>query len=619
MFYLSVFADEIASDLDQQIKAMLAERVYHLDLRSVGGKNVLDLEARELFTIRETLRDRGVRVAAIGSPIGKIPITEAFAPHFDRFKRAVEIAEELGVSLIRLFSFYIPEGENPADHRDEVLRRFGRFVKHIEEKDLTLGLENDLGLYADTPERCLDLLKSFDSDQLRLTFDTSNFVLAGADPVKDAYPMLKDRIVSLHVKDARAKQRRVVPAGEGDGRWVELAQALKADGFRGFATLEPHLFRKDQHKEEDRVRLFRKAVQAFREVADTAGVPHRTINFGIVGLGVSGQQHKRAIDALPMARVAAICDPALKEERIDGSAVYGDVDQMLKDPIIDAVTVAIPSGRHGEIAIKAAEAGKHILVEKPLEVTLPQIDATMAAVKKAGVRCGKVSQYRFTEGMQALKSAVSKGELGKVVLGDAYIKWYRPQDYYDSGGWRGTRELDGGGALMNQGIHYVDQLLWIMGDVESVQAQTGTLAHERIEVEDVACAVLRFKSGAIGVIEATTSAYPGAPARLEIHGTRGTMVMEGERIVFRGVLGEEEVRATGEAEISSGGRRVEDINMDLVVAQLADFCEAVLYDREPAVTMEEGRLATATVLAIYESSKTGKLIRLDDFARPARA
>jgi len=276
---------------------------------------------------------------------------------------------------------------------------------------------------------------------------------------------------------------------------------------------------------------------------------------------------------------------------------------MLKSARIDAVIVAVPSGTHGEVAVKAAKAGKHVLVEKPLEVTLEKIDAIMTAVREAGVVCGPVSQYRFTDGMRELKRTVDSGELGDLVLGDAYLKWYRPQEYYDSGGWR----------------HYIDQLLWVMGEVESVQAQTGTLAHERIEVEDTACIVLRFKNGSIGVIEASTAIYPGSPARLEIHGTRGTMILEGERIVYRGIRDEEEFRAEADSESSSGSRQPMDINLGLVVAQVSDFCEAVLAGREPSITMEDGRRAVALILAAYESAKTGRIVQLDEYAGPAGA
>jgi len=171
---------------------------------------------------------------------------------------------------------------------------------------------------------------------------------------------------------------------------------------------------------------------------------------------------------------------------------------------------------------------------------------------------------------------------------------------------------------MNQGVHYLDQLLWIMGGVESAQAQTGTLAHERIEVEDVACAVLRFKNGAIGVIQASTAVYPGAPARLEIHGTEGTVILEGEQIVYRGIRGEEEYRAEEDPGSSSGSREAMDINLGLVVAQVRDFCDAVLEGREPSITMEDGRRAVATILAVYESSRTGDIVRLDEFAGESR-
>ena len=182
---------------------------------------------------------------------------------------------------------------------------------------------------------------------------------------------------------------------------------------------------------------------------------------------------------------------------------------MLADPAVDAVSVATPSGAHMEPAVAAAKAGKHVIVEKPLEITLQRCDRIINECEKNGVKLSTFFPSRFHDSSIKMKRAVDEGRFGRLTLGDAYVKWFRTQEYYDSGAWRGTWKLDGGGALMNQAVHTVDLLTWLMGPVVEIQAQTATLAHERIEVEDVATATLRFANGALGIIEASTAVYPG--------------------------------------------------------------------------------------------------------------
>ena len=205
---------------------------------------------------------------------------------------------------------------------------------------------------------------------------------------------------------------------------------------------------------------------------------------------------------------------------------------MLAHPGLDVVCVCTPSGAHMEPAVQAARAGKHVVVEKPLEITLPRCDAIIAACDAAGVRLCTIFPSRFSDANIRLKEAIELGRFGRLTLGDTYVKWWRTQQYYDSGGWRGTWDLDGGGALMNQAIHNVDLLYWLMGDVAAITAMTATLAHERIEVEDTAVAALRFKNGALGTIEAATSAYPGLLKRTEIHGDRGSARVEQDDITL---------------------------------------------------------------------------------------
>src|SRR5438309_5574111 len=236
------------------------------------------------------------------------------------------------------------------------------------------------------------------------------------------------------------------------------------------------------------------------------------IGFGIIGCGMISRFHAKAIADIKGAKVAACFDSftsaADKFGAEIGCQVYHDLDQMLADKSVDVVTICTPSGVHMEPAVAAAKAGKHIIVEKPLDITLKRCDAMIAAADKAGVVLSTIFPSRFHDSSQLMKKAIDAGRFGRLTMGDSYVKWFRTQEYYDSGAWRGTWALDGGGALMNQAVHSVDLLTWLMGPVVEIQATAATLAHERIEVEDTIVATLRFANGALGVLEASTAAYP---------------------------------------------------------------------------------------------------------------
>ena len=259
------------------------------------------------------------------------------------------------------------------------------------------------------------------------------------------------------------------------------------------------------------------------------------LGFGIIGCGMIAKFHAKAIADVRGAKLVACFDqvPAAADKLAEttGCKAYHKLDDMLADPAVNVVTIGTPSGAHMEPAVAAARAGKHVIVEKPLEITLRRCDQIIEACRKAGVVLSTIFPSRFHDSSQELKRAVDGGRFGRLTLGDAYVKWYRSQAYYDSGAWRGTWELDGGGALMNQAIHSVDLLTWLMGPVVEVRAKTARLAHERIAVEDVALATVEFANGALGVIEATTAVYPGYLKRIEIHGNEGSAVVEEEDLV----------------------------------------------------------------------------------------
>jgi UDP-N-acetyl-2-amino-2-deoxyglucuronate dehydrogenase len=342
--------------------------------------------------------------------------------------------------------------------------------------------------------------------------------------------------------------------------------------------------------------------------------------FGIIGCGMIANFHSRAINDVRGAKLVACFDtfPAAADRlaQSTGCRAYHDLKQMLADPEVDVVTIGTPSGAHMEPAVAAARAGKHIIVEKPLEITLRRCDKIIEECDKAGVVLSTIFPSRFHASSVELKKAIGQGRFGKLVGGDAYVKWYRTQQYYDSGAWRGTWKLDGGGALMNQAIHSVDLLLSLMGPVVEIRAQTALLAHQRIAVEDHAVATLRFANGALGVIEASTVCYPGYLKRIEIHGTEGSAMMEEEDLVkwdFAKTRASDKAIHEKMAQRVSGGGGAADpaaIGHHGHARQFLDVVKAIQKKASPAIDGREGRRSVEVILGIYKAAETGRPVLL---------
>ena len=343
--------------------------------------------------------------------------------------------------------------------------------------------------------------------------------------------------------------------------------------------------------------------------------------FAIVGCGMIAEYHARAIMELRGAKLVAVQSRqrhnAERIARLAGQcAVYTDLEQMLRRSDIDIVNICTPSGAHMEPAVAAAEAGKHVVVEKPLEITLARCDRIIEACDRNGVELCTIFPSRFSEANRLVKEAIEAGRFGRLTLGDTYVKWWRTQQYYDSGDWRGTWELDGGGALMNQSIHNVDLLYWFMGDVAEIVAFTATLAHERIEVEDTAVACLKFKNGALGVIEGATSAYPGLPKRTEIHGEEGTAIVEQDAITLwqfaRETRRDRAIRRRfADAAAAKGGASdPRGITHQGHLEQLRDLLRALDRGTRPLIDGREGRKSVEIILGIYKAARTGKKVQL---------
>ncbi len=342
------------------------------------------------------------------------------------------------------------------------------------------------------------------------------------------------------------------------------------------------------------------------------------MNFGIIGSGMIAKFHAKAIEAMEGSKLHSVYSrnsTSSQELATEFNCTgYNEIDAFLADPELEIVTIATPSGAHLEPAVAAAKAGKHVICEKPLEITTERVDQMAAAGKENGVTISGIFNRRFNPGLVSLKKAVDQGRFGQISLADAYIKWYRDQDYYDSGQWRGTWKLDGGGALMNQSIHAIDQLIYVAGPVKSVTASTATLAHERIEVEDTAVAILEFESGARGVIQGSTACWSkdGHSAEVQICGSEGSVFLADDKFrvwEFKEETPEDDL-IRSELMLKPGTKGIganDPSAIDFSGHQLnfEDVVNAIQENRAPLVDASEARKAVALINAIYESAKNG--------------
>lgn len=343
------------------------------------------------------------------------------------------------------------------------------------------------------------------------------------------------------------------------------------------------------------------------------------VRFAILGAGNIARTHAQAIQAAEGAELAAIWSrtPGRAENLADEfeTEVTADLEVLLERGDIDAVCIATPSGTHLEVVEPAATAGKHVLCEKPIEVSADRADRLIAACERHGVKLAGVFQARLNRHVQRIKAALDAGRFGRVVLASMQLRWFRNQAYYDSGSWRGTWALDGGGALMNQGIHFVDLLCHLAGDPVEVQAYTATRAHERIEVEDTAVATLRFAHGGLGTIEASTACAPGFPRRLELSGEHGSAVLEDDRLLGWRFAEEtdddEQIRRDGTEgdRLRGGSADPTAIGCEGHRRLVEDLAAAIRDGREPVIPGHEARRAVALIEAIYEAARSGRPVR----------
>ncbi|MFP3579593.1 Gfo/Idh/MocA family oxidoreductase [Arthrobacter sp. fls2-241-R2A-200] len=374
----------------------------------------------------------------------------------------------------------------------------------------------------------------------------------------------------------------------------------------------------------------------------STNTPDTTINVAIAGCGNIGRTHAAAVGELPGLRITALVDEipeaaeALAQYLDDGGssrpATFGTLQEALAGADVDLVVIATPSGLHIQQALEVLEAGKHVVIEKPLDVNLDRADEILAAAKAAGEKglvASVISQHRFDPASVVVDQARRDGRFGRLTSAIASVSWYRSQGYYDSGAWRGTWAMDGGGAVMNQGVHTVDLLLWFLGRPIEINAKTALLAHTDVEVEDTAVATVAFESGALAVLHATTAAYPGLTVRLQIMGSKGSAVIDNDNLEYFHAADPEGDADSGPMGIRGGGNQAEaelakfpepptDPNLDPTVypaghiRQYRDVVDAILNGRPPGVTVQDAVMALATVRALYVSATLGRSVLIAD-------
>ncbi|HDD33589.1 MAG TPA: Gfo/Idh/MocA family oxidoreductase [Thermofilaceae archaeon] len=343
----------------------------------------------------------------------------------------------------------------------------------------------------------------------------------------------------------------------------------------------------------------------------------KPLRFGLVGTGVGGEFIAGALKALEgegLVKMQAVVGrkPSKTENfarKFGAEGWYTCLRHMLTREELDAVAISTPHYLHFPQAIAVMEAGLHVLVDKPMAINLVEADEMVKLAERMGLKLGVILEFRFDPKLRRIKALVDAGKLGKLIMGEAIVEWFRPEEYYRRSDWRGRWATEGGGALINQAIHTIDLLLWLMGDVEKLWSLVGTVAHD-IEVEDLAVAALKFRSGAFGVIQGSTAVYPGLPTRLEVHGTEGTAIWEGGKIKLISMRSGETYEEKEEEKELASWARPEAVPIHNHVELIRDFVKAIIDDRRPYVDGVEGRRSLEVIRAIYLSGRSGEVVEL---------
>ena len=530
-FILSAFADEASQNIREQIAACKENGITHIELRALdGGQSINKLTVEQAKELRKVLDEGGIGVSAIGSAYGKIEITDDFEPHFAAFQNTVEVAKILGTKNIRMFSFYFTKGESYDEYRDEVMRRVRAFCDYADEHGIRCCHENEVGIYGDVPERCLDLHKTI-GEKLGGIFDPANYIHTQTD-ILPAYEMLEEYIDYMHVKDARYSDGVVTPAGEGDAHYTELLRRFAQKNGARFLTLEPHLKvfagldELEKHGgstallEGNTPYAYPTNADAFRAAANAL---HKQvelvqpIRFGIIGVGNMGTSHTRkfADGEIKEMRLVAIADRRPERLKVGsdihpGLACFDDGKALIDSGLCDAVIIAVPHYQHPELVMYALSKGLHVISEKPAGVYTKQVREMNEYAAKSDRAFTIMFNQRTNHVYRKMKELVSSGKYGEIRRVNWIITdWYRTQSYYNSGGWRATWKGEGGGVLLNQCPHNLDLWQWICGMPKTIRAFCHEHHWHDIEVEDDVTIYAEYANGATGVFITSTGDAPG--------------------------------------------------------------------------------------------------------------
>ena len=644
-FILTAFADEAGKSLPEQIAALKRNKIRYIEPRMVDGINLLDKSKEEIEAIAKGLREGGISVSSLGSPIGKYPIHEDFAPHYEKFLYALEICKILGTSNMRLFDFFATQ-EELSQVKEEVYARMNKMLDAAEGSGVKLCLENESAIYSQMPAQQKEILA--DIPRLRGIFDAANYIMNDADVVEGMEATLPS-LEYMHIKDANYDEKIILPAGEGDGQLERmLAMVDAAREGEVYLTLEPHLRVFDGYVDIDKRTLkgrytyanatesFDAAVAALKKTLARAGFvedemgdfvrrPEKDrVRFGIVGVGNMGVGHAANLSAGKIRNgiLTAVADTnpakldAMRAKYGDSIAYFNTAKEMFESGLVDCVEIAVPHYFHPEIAIDALAHGIHAVVEKPAGVYTKQVEEMLNFAKGSDKMLGIMFNQRTNPCFKKMREIIASGRLGEIKRTNWIITdWYRTQEYYDSGAWRATWAGEGGGVLYNQAPHQLDLFQWIIGMRPSkVRAFCHFGKWHDIEVEDDVTAYVEYPNGATGVFITTTGDTPGSN-RFEVTGTRGKLVYENDRVTFTELLVDEREHCKT---CKGGFTRPEsrEVPVRLVgentqhVGILSNVANAILGLEELYAKAEEGIHGVALANAMHLSSWLDKEVEL---------
>ena len=637
---ISGFSDEISKDIKEQFEALNRLGIKYFEPRGINGKNISELDDDEVFNLKAQMYRYNINVSSIGSPIGKKKLSDDFEAHFEKFKRVVRTAKLLDTKYIRMFSFYNDRDEWTVDDRAVVIDRLSRMIAYAKENDVVLLHENEKGIYGDTAERCLDLMKELYCDNFKAVFDPANFVQCKQD-TKQAYDMLKDYIEYMHIKDAKMEDGTVVPSGYGDGNVPYILGELFNNGYAGFVSLEPHLGSfeglaalelddKMENLPKGGEGTFTVAYNALCKILKNINVQEdknmKKVKMGIIGYGNMGSIHVRHLmrGDIEKMELAAVCDisearrSALKEAYPD-VPVFDNAEDMFKSGLCDSVLIAVPHYDHPPLAIKAFEYGLNVLTEKPAGVYTKQVKEMNEAAKRSGKVFGIMYNQRTNPVYQKLREMVQSGELGHIKRVTWIItNWYRPQAYHDSSDWRSTWSKEGGGTLINQNPHQIDLWQWIFGVPDKIFAKMSFGKYYNIEVEDDVMAYFEYANGTTGEYITSTGEAPGTN-RLEVACDMGKVVIENRKIIFtKNVMSEREYNKINTSSFAKIENEVIELDVDNSGGEqhngiLKNYADAVLEGTELLAKGEEGINGLTISNSMHLSAWTGETVDVKNF------